>query len=88
MSERITAVVPVKDGARYLGDLLGALERERVDEVLVVDSGSSDGSREIAHAAGATVIEIDPQAFAHGRRRQRVPYPGRHARARLARRGA
>jgi glycosyltransferase involved in cell wall biosynthesis len=69
MTERITAVVPVKDGARYLGDLLAALERERVDEVLVVDSGSSDGSREIAHAAGATVIEIDPQAFAHGRTR-------------------
>ena len=45
MSERVTAVVPVKDGARFLGEILDALAREGVDEVLVIDSGSSDGSQ-------------------------------------------
>jgi len=69
MSERVTAVVPVKDGSRYLGELLDRLARQRVDEILVIDSGSSDGSREIARAAGATLIEIEASEFAHGRTR-------------------
>jgi glycosyltransferase involved in cell wall biosynthesis/GT2 family glycosyltransferase len=69
MSERVTAVVPVKDGARYLRELLDALVREGVDEALVIDSGSRDGSLEIARAAGATVLEIRPEEFRHGRTR-------------------
>jgi glycosyltransferase involved in cell wall biosynthesis len=35
----------------------------------VIDSGSRDRSREIARAAGARVIEIDPTEFGHGRTR-------------------
>jgi glycosyltransferase involved in cell wall biosynthesis len=69
MSERVTAVVPVKDGARYLAELLDELTREGVDEVLVIDSGSRDGSTAIARAAGATLIEIRPDEFGHGRTR-------------------
>jgi len=69
MSESVTAVIPVKDGARHLGELLAALAREGVDEVLVIDSGSSDGSTAIARAAGATVLEIAPAEFGHGRTR-------------------
>src|SRR3954469_23198095 len=69
MSERVTAVVPVKDGSRFLGELLDALAREGVDEVVVVDSGSTDGSVAIARGAGATVIEIAPEQFGHGRTR-------------------
>jgi glycosyltransferase involved in cell wall biosynthesis len=69
MSERVTAVVPVRDGARYLGELLEALAREGVDEILIIDSGSRDGSAGIARAAGATVIEIAPGEFGHGRTR-------------------
>jgi glycosyltransferase involved in cell wall biosynthesis len=69
MSERVTAVVPVKDGARFLGELLDALAREGIDEVLVIDSGSVDGSPVIARERGATVIEIAPHEFGHGRTR-------------------
>jgi glycosyltransferase involved in cell wall biosynthesis len=69
MSERVTAVVPVKDGARWLGDMMDALAREGVDEVLVVDSGSRDGSPDMARAAGATVVEIAAEEFGHGRTR-------------------
>jgi glycosyltransferase involved in cell wall biosynthesis len=65
----VSAVVPVKDGERYLGELLGALAREGVDEVLVIDSGSRDRSREIAREAGAEVVEIEPHEFGHGRTR-------------------
>jgi glycosyltransferase involved in cell wall biosynthesis len=69
MTERVTAVIPVKDGARFLGDLLGALAREGVDEVLVIDSGSRDDSPKIARAAGATLLAIAPDEFGHGRTR-------------------
>jgi O-antigen biosynthesis protein len=66
---RVSAVIPVKDGERYLQELLDALAVEGVDEVLVIDSGSRDGSLEIARAAGVELLEIDPEEFGHGRTR-------------------
>ena len=66
----VSVVIPVKDGERYLGELLAALAREGAEEVLVIDSGSSDRSVEIARAAdGVTVLEIEPHEFGHGRTR-------------------
>ena len=65
----VSVVVPVKDGERYLGELLDALAREGPDEVLVIDSGSTDRSVELARSGGARVVEIDPGEFAHGRTR-------------------
>ncbi|HEU4703016.1 MAG TPA: glycosyltransferase, partial [Conexibacter sp.] len=67
---RISVVIPVKDGERYLAELLDALAREQVDEVLVIDSGSTDRSCELARAAeGVALLEIPPQEFGHGRTR-------------------
>jgi glycosyltransferase involved in cell wall biosynthesis len=65
----VSAVVPVKDGERYLEELLDALAREGIDETLVIDSGSADRSREIARLAGATLLELPPEDFSHGRTR-------------------
>ena len=65
----VSAVIPVKDGERYLDELLGALTREGVDEVLVIDSGSQDRSVEIAEAHSAVLLRIDPAEFSHGRTR-------------------
>jgi glycosyltransferase involved in cell wall biosynthesis len=59
-------VIPVRDGERYLEELLAALQREGVDEVLVIDSGSRDRSRGIVRSAGADLLEIPPGEFAHG----------------------
>ncbi len=73
MGRTVSVVVPVKDGARYLGELLAAVSAQAADtrslEVLVVDSGSIDGSPEIARAAGARVLEIPAGEFGHGRTR-------------------
>lgn len=66
---RVSVVIPVKDGERYLEELLGALAREGVDEVLVIDSGSRDRSLEIVRAAGVELLRIDPSEFGHGRTR-------------------
>lgn len=65
----ISAVIPVKDGERYLEELLVALDREGVQETLVIDSGSRDRSRDIARAAGVQMVEIPPAEFGHGRTR-------------------
>jgi glycosyltransferase involved in cell wall biosynthesis len=68
----VSVIVPVKDGAHYLAELLEAVRCQRLDgviETLVVDSGSRDGSVEIARSAATRVIEIPAASFKHGRTR-------------------
>ena len=68
----ISVVIPVKNGGEDLERCLAGIAAQRVDEeveVVVVDSGSTDGSVEVARAAGAVVEEIHPSEFGHGRTR-------------------
>ncbi|MTD46230.1 glycosyltransferase [Conexibacter sp. W3-3-2] len=69
----VSVVVPVKDGGRYLAELLAAIPATSSSgvpvDVLIVDSGSTDGSCELARATGARVVEIEPSTFQHGRTR-------------------
>jgi len=68
----ISVVLPVKDGGADLVRCLEAIGEQRIDaevEVVVVDSGSRDGSVETARRLGARVHEIDPAEFGHGRTR-------------------
>ena len=66
----VSVFVPVKDGAEHLERLLAAVREQGPDvELLVIDSGSTDGSVELARAGGATVHEIPPEEFGHGRTR-------------------
>ncbi|HEY1316268.1 MAG TPA: glycosyltransferase [Gaiella sp.] len=68
----ISVVIPVRNGGEDLGRCLAGIAAQRIDEeveVVVVDSGSTDGSVEAARAAGAVVTEIDPAEFGHGRTR-------------------
>ncbi len=67
---RVSVVIPVKDGERWLEELLDALAREGVDEVLAIDSGSTDRSLAILRAAdGVELLEIPAAEFGHGRTR-------------------
>ncbi|MGI8593983.1 MAG: methyltransferase domain-containing protein [Solirubrobacteraceae bacterium] len=65
----VSVVIPVKDGERFLDEVLAAVARERPDEVLVIDSGSCDRSVEIALKHGARVDAIAPESFGHGKTR-------------------
>ncbi len=93
----VSVVIPVKDGERYLEELLDALAREGVDEILVIDSGSQDRSVEIAARPAAELLRdragrVRPRAHPQPRRRtdarraDLLPDPGRDALPRLARR--
>lgn len=70
----VTVAVPVLNGGKRFKSLLEAVRAQTnaagVElEILIVDSGSTDGSVEAAEAAGARVIEIDKRDFQHGRTR-------------------
>ncbi len=68
----ISVVIPVKDGGADLVRCLEAIGGQRIDheiEVVVVDSGSRDGSAERAGRLGARVHSISPDEFHHGRTR-------------------
>ena len=60
--------LPVRDGGARFGAVLAALAGQTVaHELLVCDSGSRDGSPELARRHGARVLEIPAAAFGHGR---------------------
>lgn len=62
----VSVLVPVKDGGSLLAEVLAAVTAQGPDELIVVDSGSTDHSVAIAREHGARVIEIDPADFKHG----------------------
>jgi glycosyltransferase involved in cell wall biosynthesis len=69
MSDIVTVAVPVLNGARYLNEVLTAVRAqviEREVEILIVDSGSTDSSLEIAQAHDARVHHIAKTEFSHG----------------------
>jgi rhamnosyltransferase len=69
MSRLTTVAIPVLNGGPTLARALAAVQSQRTErevEVLICDSGSSDGSRELARSFGAEVIEIAPSRFSHG----------------------
>ena len=68
----ISVVIPVKNGGRDLERCLAGIAAQTIDEeveVVVVDSGSTDGSAKRARSAGAVVHVIPPEEFGHGRTR-------------------
>jgi glycosyltransferase involved in cell wall biosynthesis len=55
-----------------VAEVFAAIAAQGPDEFLVVDSGSIDDTVAAARAVGATVLEIDPATFGHGRTRNRA----------------
>ncbi len=66
---KVSIVVRAKNEARYIGETLAAVQGQhyRDFEIVVVDSGSSDRTPEIAAQYGARVVHIEPRQFTYGR---------------------
>lgn len=65
---KVSAVIPAFNGAHELPGLLDALKRQKSVgqlELVVVDSGSTDGTAALAKKAGAKVIHITQEEFSH-----------------------
>lgn len=64
-------VIRTLNEARYLGELLGAIESQEPGdfqvEVVIVDSGSTDGTLEIAQKHGCQLAHITREEFSFGR---------------------
>lgn len=68
----ISVVIPVKNEAAGLGACLAGIldQTVRVDEILVIDSGSTDGTQDIVRSCPqARLLEIAPGDFNHGETR-------------------
>ncbi|HLZ88539.1 MAG TPA: glycosyltransferase, partial [Puia sp.] len=65
----ISVIIPVKNGATTIGQCLEALfgqsVRQRM-EVILIDSGSTDGTLEIAAGFPVKIVRIEPAGFDHG----------------------
>src|SRR5918995_4998552 len=54
----LTAIVPAYNEAASIADTIRSLQRQtrRIDEIIVVDDCSTDGTTEVAEALGVTVL--------------------------------
>lgn len=65
----VSILIPVKNNASTLDALLRGIEEQAFNgarETIIVDSGSTDGSLEIAAAHGVELSQIPPEQFHHG----------------------
>src|SRR5437879_3009558 len=69
MKPSISIVVPTRNAGREFSQLLERLRTQKGShnpEIVVVDSGSSDGTTDVARHFGAAVVEIPAATFNHG----------------------
>jgi len=65
----VSVLLVVRDGMATLAGVLDAIEAQRTDfpiELVAVDSGSCDGSRELLAGRGARLVDVPAAAFDHG----------------------
>ncbi len=61
MSHRFACLIPAHNEAARIAAVLDAvLGHPLIDRVLVIDDGSSDGTADVARAAGAEVLRLSP----------------------------
>ncbi len=65
---RSALIIPVYNAMPYLRDFIEGLEKQVIkpDEILFIDSSSSDGTASFLSKEGYSVLAIDKQRFNHG----------------------
>lgn len=65
---RVALIIPVRNGEAHMARMLPALRAQSLqpDELLIIDSASTDGGVARWREFGARVVEIDPTTFNHG----------------------
>src|SRR4029453_12708359 len=69
MGPSVAVVIRAKNEARYIGDTLAAIFQPGAlapRQVIVVDSGSADGTQDIVTQFPTQLIEIKPEEFTYG----------------------
>lgn len=63
MTTTVTAIVPTYNRAAYLDECLGALAAQTrpVDEIIIWDDGSTDGTRDVARKRNAVFEDASPE---------------------------
>jgi glycosyltransferase involved in cell wall biosynthesis len=61
--EKISVIIPVFNERDSIGKVLDDIPNDLINEVVVVDNGSTDGSAEIAKTHGSTVIYEPKQGY-------------------------
>ncbi|MGA8742949.1 MAG: glycosyltransferase [Terracidiphilus sp.] len=71
-SGRVAVIIPTFNAARHWAALSAGIRAQSLeaDQVIVIDSSSSDGTADLARRDSFTVIEISPRDFNHGGTRQ------------------
>lgn len=67
--KKISVIIPVKNGSQTLEKCLQSIRKQTCAneiEIIILDSQSTDNSRDIAALYGAMVIEVKKQDFNHG----------------------
>jgi glycosyltransferase involved in cell wall biosynthesis len=69
----VSVAIPTHDAGSRFEEVLSSIRRQDVDvELIVLDSGSTDGTPELAERHGARVETIANEAFTHGGARNRL----------------
>ena len=68
---KVSIIIRTYNEQRYLGDLLAAIKNQILEtyahETVIVDSGSTDGTLDIAGKFGCRIVHIRKQEFSYGR---------------------
>jgi glycosyltransferase involved in cell wall biosynthesis len=61
----VAVIIPALNEEEAVGDVVRAVPRQRIDEIIVVDNGSTDATDQVATAAGARVVREDRRGYGY-----------------------
>ena len=61
--QKVAVIIPALNEAEAIGEVIGQIDRELADWVVVGDNGSEDATAEIAAAAGALVMREERRGY-------------------------